>query len=109
VGFGADAHSFDGRIRSQNVETASEYVARFERGASPRIDASPADLDSERFFVGLRLSAGIRPSADGRRRFSGPIRRFLDEGLLVEDGENLRLSERGVLLSNEVFQEFIQA
>jgi len=109
AGFGADAHSFDGRIRSQNVETASEYVARFERGASLRIDASPADLDSERFFVGLRLSAGIRPSADGRRRFSGPIRRFLDEGLLVEDGENLRLSERGVLLSNEVFQEFIQA
>ena len=26
AGFGADAHSFDGRVRRQNPETASEYV-----------------------------------------------------------------------------------
>ena len=39
VGFGADAHSFDGRMRIQNVESAVDYVARWERGAkSPHGD-----------------------------------------------------------------------
>ena len=36
-----------------------------------------------------------------------PIRRFLDAGLLETDGETLKLTARGVLLSNEVFQEFV--
>jgi len=37
----------------------------------------------------------------------GAIRRFLDEGLLETEDGMLRLTGRGVLLSNEVFQEFI--
>jgi oxygen-independent coproporphyrinogen-3 oxidase len=109
AGFGADAHSFDGRTRAQNVETAAEYVSRIERGESPRLEETPANVADERFYVGLRLASGIHPSAEDRTRFSRPIRRFLDEGLLEADGEMLRLSERGVLLSNEVFQEFISA
>ena len=32
MGFGADAHSFDGAVRWQNVETAREYVERWRRG-----------------------------------------------------------------------------
>ena len=32
IGFGADAHSFDGRARWQNVESAQDYVAGSERG-----------------------------------------------------------------------------
>ena len=107
AGFGADAHSFDGVTRSQNVESPAEYVARFERGESPRSDAQPARISEERFFVGLRLSQGMRPRPDEWRRFEAPIRRFLDAGLLETDGEMLRLTAKGVLLSNEVFQEFI--
>ena len=63
--------------------------------------------DDERFFVGLRLMAGIRPAPEEWRRFEEPIRRFLDAGLLETDGGVLRLTGRGVLLSNEVFQEFL--
>ncbi len=107
TGFGADAHSFDGGVRSKNVETAAEYVARFERGESPREEETPADTLGERFFVGLRLAEGIRPAPEERRRFEAPIRRFVEQGLLAADGETLRLTERGILLSNEVFQEFV--
>jgi oxygen-independent coproporphyrinogen-3 oxidase len=103
IGFGADAHSFDGSLRSQNIESASEYV----RAKSPRLGSTPANRAEERFFVGLRLSDGIRPDADERTRFEGPIRYFISAGLLASDGEKLRLTDRGVLLSNEVFAEFI--
>jgi oxygen-independent coproporphyrinogen III oxidase len=64
-------------------------------------------LSEEKFFVGLRLSGGIRPSPDEWRAFEAPIRRFVNEGLLESPGDTLRLTGRGVMLSNEVFQEFL--
>ena len=103
IGFGADAHSFDGTRRFQNVESASEYV----RAESPRLGSTPANRTEERFFVGLRLMDGIRPEPAEWTRFEAPIQRFLTEGLLAREGEKLRLTNRGVLLSNEVFAEFI--
>jgi oxygen-independent coproporphyrinogen-3 oxidase len=105
LGFGADAHSFDGVTRWENVETAGDYVERSP--VSVRSDATVANSDEEHFFVGLRLMDGIRPSAAQWTRFDAPIRRFMNDGLLVRDGERLHLSDRGVLLSNEVFAEFI--
>jgi oxygen-independent coproporphyrinogen-3 oxidase len=107
AGFGADAHSFDGALRWQNVETAQEYVDRFARGETRCAAESPAAPDEERFYVGLRLLEGIEPSDEERRRHAQPIARFLDAGLLEESGGRLRLTRRGVLLSNEVFQEFL--
>ena len=101
AGFGADAHSFDGRTRRQNPESAGDYADG--RPAT----TTPAKVDDERFFVGLRLAAGIRPDPEGWRRFDAPIRRFLDAGLLETEDGLLRLTNRGVLLSNEVLQEFL--
>jgi oxygen-independent coproporphyrinogen-3 oxidase len=108
AGFGADAHSFDGALRRRNEESPREYVARFERGQSPAVETVAAEPASERFFLGLRLRAGIRPEPAERARFEEPIRRHLDSGLLESDGAGtLRLTRRGILLSNEVFQDFI--
>jgi len=102
-GFGADAHSFDGVWRWQNVESASEYVER-PTPAEPRLPANP---DEERFFVGLRLLEGIQPSQAEWELHEAPISRFLRDGLLERNGPRLRLTNRGVLLSNEVFEEFV--
>jgi oxygen-independent coproporphyrinogen-3 oxidase len=98
-GFGADAHSFDGTWRWQNPESAAEYVER-----TGSISREKADSVGERFFLGLRLSEGI---AGGWSPFEDAIARFLRDGLLEFDGRRLKLSGRGVLLSNEVFAEFV--
>jgi oxygen-independent coproporphyrinogen-3 oxidase len=103
LGFGADAHSSAGGERWQNPETALAYV---EQGPGRR-EATPADPASERFFVGLRLSEGIVAAAAELDRWSEPIARFVGDGLLERDGARLRLSARGVLVSNEVLQEFL--
>jgi oxygen-independent coproporphyrinogen-3 oxidase len=101
AGFGADAHSFDGRTRHQNPESIEDYLS-----GGGQVD-DELHLSDERFFIGLRLSAGICPDPEEWRRFDAPIHRFLDAGLLETDGAMLRLTNRGVLLSNEVFQEFL--
>jgi oxygen-independent coproporphyrinogen-3 oxidase len=106
AGFGADAHSFDGAARRQNAEAAADYVERIERGESPCIEETPA-APEERFFVGLRLRVGIEPTPGEWTRFAEPIHRFVEAGLLARHGSTLALTPRGIVLSNEVFQEFV--
>ncbi len=103
VGFGLDAHSFDGRQRWSNPDTLDAY---FEHGQSP---VSVTDASEEHFFVGLRLMNGIQPTPHEWSRFAHPIDKWIEAGMLQRDGACLRLSDRGVLLSNEIFQEFIDA
>jgi oxygen-independent coproporphyrinogen III oxidase len=109
LGFGADAHSFDSRMRGQNVESAQEYVDRLREGRSPESESVPARRDEERFFVGLRLAQGLLLEPGEQARFEQPISRFIREGLLSLDHEMLRLTDRGVLFSNEVLAEFIES
>jgi oxygen-independent coproporphyrinogen-3 oxidase len=99
AGFGADAHSYDGWVRRQNAETVQQYIER------PEAASEPADARRERLYVGLRLTDGVPWMA--ARGFEEPVQRFLDGGLLERQGDRLRLTPRGIMLSNEVFQEFI--
>jgi oxygen-independent coproporphyrinogen-3 oxidase len=103
LGFGADAHSFDGAARWQNIETAAEYVERLAAGLSPVAGRASAD-SSETFFLGLRLDEGIDADWSPYRE---SVEKLADEGLLEAQGRHLRLTPRGILLSNEVFAEFI--
>lgn len=102
VGFGADAHSFDGVVRRSNPEGVADYVAHAPAEA---VSAS----GDERLFLGLRLSTGIRLTPDEWQAHGPAIHRFLDYGLLESRDGAIRLTGRGVLLSNEVFQEFVTA
>lgn len=103
LGFGADAHSFDGRLRWQNAGTPQAYCD----SADPRAECTEASLAEERFFVGLRLLDGIRPSPEERAPHEAAIAELIAAGLLRQHGETLSLTARGVLLSNEVFERFL--
>jgi len=107
AGFGADAHSFDGLSRWQNVESAQDYVARSERGESLRCEETSPDPGEEKFFVGLRLSEGVHADEADWLRFGPAFEHLLSNGVLERANGNLRLTPRGVMVSNEVFQEFI--
>jgi oxygen-independent coproporphyrinogen III oxidase len=108
VGFGLDAHSFDGEIRHGNVDDLSEYLDRLENDRSPAGHTSTPDAEEEHFFVGLRLAQGIRPTPSEWLRFREPIEQSIRSGLLERNGDFLRLALRGFLVSNEVFENFIQ-
>ena len=68
---------------------------------------------TEHLFTGLRMIGGV--SVHGfRRRFGtkpedafSDIARWLSEGLLVEDGQRLRFTPRGLLLANELFVRLV--
>lgn len=107
AGFGLDAHSFDGRLRRANTDDLTSYLARIESGESACAEVSESDLSEEHFFIGLRQSAGIRPTEEEWIRFRSAIDYGVASGLLETNGATVKLTGRGFLLSNEIFQEFL--
>jgi oxygen-independent coproporphyrinogen-3 oxidase len=102
VGFGVDAHSFDGEWRTANTEDVLSYI---EKGPQPQ--RTRADAAGERYLVGLRLMEGVEMAPGDEARFGGAVERFVREGLLEVEGRRVRLTRRGVMLSNEVFEAFL--
>jgi oxygen-independent coproporphyrinogen-3 oxidase len=102
AGFGADAHSFDGEWRGANTDDVRGYA---ERG--PQTQRTRADAASERYLTGLRLMEGVDLREEDEARFGEAVERFVREGLLEREGARLRLTRRGVMLSNEVFEAFL--
>jgi len=99
-------------LRAKTTDDLKEYLA------GPRI-VETAWLDrvqqhEEAWFLGLRLNAGVDVvalesefGAELARPAVEVARRLALDGLLEFDGQRARLTSRGRLLSNEVFQEFL--
>src|SRR5439155_21911686 len=113
-GFGNSAHSYDGaRRRWANERDALKYSELIEKNESPiveRTNLSEADARSESIFLGLRLMRGIdlqnyrsRFGRNLREEYDGELDRLSEAGLIEICNEQLRLTTRGALLSNEVF------
>jgi oxygen-independent coproporphyrinogen-3 oxidase len=104
LGFGVDAHSFDGTTRWSNPDTLEQY---FERTGNSAVKPVLTDPEEEHFFIGLRQADGIMPSSAEWQRFRIPIERGICAGVLERSEQVLRLTSRGFLVSSEIFQEFL--
>lgn len=112
--YGVSAHSFDGRLRRSNDRDTNRYVESVESGRSPVAAEEEADLASEFVFLGLRMTDGIELEAY-RSRFGRDlasehgeeILSLCQDGLLETGDGRLRLTRKGALYSNEVFEKFV--
>jgi oxygen-independent coproporphyrinogen-3 oxidase len=117
-GFGCSAHSYDGRARRwSNHRDVLKYVETIENGGSSVVEEqelSVTDLRAEALFLGMRMMRGVdarryRESfgVDLREAHADDLDRFRKAGLLEFDGDLIRLTRTGALLSNEVFAAFV--
>jgi oxygen-independent coproporphyrinogen-3 oxidase len=112
-GFGVDAHSYNGEHRWANADSLAEYLQRIESDRSAIVDCKRlgmAERLEERFFLGLRRRQGVRISELSREfgpaalhRVEPRIAEFCEAGWIERGKDILRLSDTGVLFSNEVF------
>ncbi len=93
VGFGLDAHSFDGKHRWSNPNTLEAYFAQQECATPAPPELILTDISEEHFFVGLRLAHGIEPTQLEWSRFAQPIEKHVRAGMLEHEGKRLRLSK----------------
>ncbi len=118
LGFGVDAHSMlpgletdPESVRWATPESLEEFLAGRPPECSP---VSRAAALEESWFLGLRLNCGVseqelaaRFGREAAGSFSAAVAELLSLGLLEEADGRVRLTARGRLLSNEVFQKFI--
>ncbi len=113
--FGVSAHSFDGaNFRRSNERDTARYVQAIETGASPIVETNAVDLKSESVFLGLRLAKGIdlreyanRFGADLTKEYAEDLTRLAEMQLIKLTENNLKLTRKGFLFSNEVFACFV--
>lgn len=115
-GLGAGAHGYMEGLRHVNVKGIQPYIDS-SRSGLPRMESNAVSREEameDFMMVGLRLLDGVRAEdfvsqfAVGMDDvFGSIISRLEKKGLLTVDKGNVRLSERGIVLGNEVFGEFI--
>lgn len=108
-GFGCSAHSYDGVGRRwSNQRDVLLYLDLIENGSSSVVEQqqlNDSERRSEALFLGLRLMKGV--NLDLCKEYERDLDRFREAGLLELDGDSVRLTRQGALLSNEVFSAFV--
>jgi len=116
LGFGVDAHSMlrgheANAVRFSNPDSLEKYFAA--KLTEHTLVSEQAALE-EAFFLGLRLNRGVDLTqlasefgGDLVGAHSDLISELLPAGLLERQDSTIRLTPRGRLLSNEVFERFI--
>jgi oxygen-independent coproporphyrinogen-3 oxidase len=117
LGFGLDAHSMLRTVDGEAVRfQTGDDLGRFLDGADWQDvrNVSQAQALEEAWFLGLRLNAGVSVAELEREFGSIDARRCDDEilelqtlGLLECGDDRVRLTSRGRLMSNEVFERFV--
>lgn len=132
LGVGPGAHSWIAGQRFANLKSPRRYVMvvgdeyrpigpdpvaamRIPAGPVEQVDVTTPAIDvAETMMMGMRLNEGVSMSRFAERFgtgldvvFPNEVSRLLEIGLIEVTDEAIRLSERGRLLGNEVFAEFI--
>jgi len=118
LGLGPGAHSQWGGERFANERLPHDYARRLAAGELPVAWREPVDTataEEDTVILGLRLREGVDGPAFERRfgrslerAFGREIARLLDLGLVEWRGARLRLTDRGLPVANQAFQEFIR-
>jgi oxygen-independent coproporphyrinogen-3 oxidase len=121
LGFGAGAHSFlaspSASLRWQNPDSPEQYMLALAGGVLPAEELSAVterEAMAETLFLGLRMLEGV-DTEQFREEFGvtlqdaypAEFRGLLADGLLELQHGRLRLSRRGLILSNQVFIRFV--
>jgi oxygen-independent coproporphyrinogen-3 oxidase len=116
-GFGCGAHSYDGQSRWSNILRTETYIAAVEdsgRAVAEQTTLALEERAAEALFMGLRLTDGVvlddffeQYGVDILKRYEAELPRLFEAGLIQVGDGRMALTERGRLLSNEVFVLFI--
>jgi oxygen-independent coproporphyrinogen-3 oxidase len=117
LGVGLDAHSMLRRVDGGAVRfgTTDDLDAYLRGGGEGDADVLTPDAElEEAWFLGLRLNGGVSRAAlveefggEAVVGFDAVVEDLCCEELLVCAGDRIALTERGRMLSNEVFARFL--
>lgn len=118
LGFGLGAASLVGEVRCRNTEHLQEYLKYAGSPEKIREDVQKLSVQEqmeEFLFLGLRKTEGVSEKefldsygTSMEQCYGRELRKLTEEGLLQKNDGRIRLTERGVDVSNYVFSAFIK-
>ncbi len=113
-GFGLGAHSYINGERFHNTYDFKGYLG-FEGIGMDRETLSEDEKQEEFMFMGLRMTEGVSEKVFGQRFkkdihdvYGKEIKELAGEKLICEKDERLFLTDRGIDVSNQIFEKFIK-
>lgn len=112
LGFGVAAHSYNNKIRYSNTNSIEEYI----KGSNKIIheEQTLEDMQKEYMLLGLRKIEGINIQKFKNKFEQNPIfifkeqlNKLVDEELIIVDGNEIKLTNKGLDLANIVWEEFV--
>jgi len=112
MGFGVAAHSYIDNTRYSNTESIEEYINNKENIIHEK--QTIEDMQKEYMLLGLRKIEGINIQDFKNKFVENPIFLFrnelsklVEEDLIIVDGDNIKLTNKGLDLANIVWEEFV--
>ncbi|MFH1541156.1 MAG: radical SAM family heme chaperone HemW [Elusimicrobiota bacterium] len=105
IGFGLGAVSYIKGKRIKNTENFTDYL-----GGKFQLTFEELNCEqkmSEDLMLGLRLIDGMKILDNMREKFLTKINNLKNDGLLEEQDNFLKLTDRGIVFANCVFREFL--
>ncbi|AQP53032.1 coproporphyrinogen III oxidase [Vagococcus penaei] len=116
-GLGAGASGYLNGIRYKNHGPIQHYLEPLRQNSLPVITEEVLTLQNkmeEEMFLGLRKRQGVsmrhfeeKFQQSFNQIYGETVKRLLAEGLLNQDGDWLALSNQGLILGNNVFEQFL--
>ena len=117
LGMGLGSHSYMNGERFHNIYDLQAYIEADGEESLLKEDVeiiTKEDALAEFMFLGLRLTEGVsfarfeeRFGTEMKNIYGSQIEKLVRDGLLAEDETGIRLTARGVDISNVVFEEFL--
>jgi len=117
IAVGLGSHGYIDGTRYHNTRSINAYLKRLQEGSIPVVESNVLSMDEkieESMFLGLRLLMGVdighvnqRWNTDIEVLYADAISKLKQTGQIeIVDGF-LRLTEAGLFLANDVFEEFL--
>ena len=112
IGLGAAAHSYDGRIRRWNMASLDDYILGIENGKSVFESEllTPRDRYNDRVMLSLRTYEGLNLEhlTASERSYLLPLaQKYIAQGLLIMADAHIRLSRKGLFVSDMVVSDLM--
>jgi oxygen-independent coproporphyrinogen-3 oxidase len=109
IGLGVGAHGFDGRRRYWNTSNLMDYIQKAGSGEPVIIgfeDLTDTQLLMEKILFGLRMNEGVAWDMVPSDK-AGLLQTWIKDGFLTLENKNLKTTDRGRLILDELSARLI--
>lgn len=117
LGVGAGSHSKIDSVRFNNYKNLDKYIECIEHNDFPTEEKNEIKVDEdmwETIILSMRLNSGLniekfnkRYAVDFLNKYDKAVSKLIENGLVIIEGNYIKLTALGMDLSNSVFVEFM--